>query len=217
MRKIDHNEDKACHFFIENIYIYIYVFIILVSVWSSQWVKDKDKRRRRQTAILTHNFFLTTLCYLQNLCLLSRRDVLNYGPRKWGRTLGLLPTVILDLPFRLTAARLSKTDWIFSGSKLKSDRISRGHLHISFHNAHTFPLNHVTASAYLHWCVLCKEMSNWRLGQGPICNSKQGISENKIRHSTTRFHWLTHSNSITVIVTILKQSKESRCLWLTSS
>ena len=35
--------------------------------------------------------------------------------------------------------------------------ISRGRLHISFHNIHKFPFIHVTASAYFHRCVLCRE------------------------------------------------------------
>ena len=42
-------------------------------------------------------------------------------------------------------------DWI------KTHCISRGVLHISFHNAHTFPLNHVTAFVYLRRCVLWRE------------------------------------------------------------
>ena len=32
----------------------------------------------------------------------------------------------------------------------KIDSASRGHLHISFHNTHIFPLNHITGSAYFH-------------------------------------------------------------------
>ena len=33
-----------------------------------------------------------------------------------------------------------------------------------------FPFNHVTASVYLHMCVLCREISDCRLGQGSIYN-----------------------------------------------
>ena len=35
--------------------------------------------------------------------------------------------------------------------------ISRGHLHISFHSSHKFLFNHITASAYFHRFVQCRE------------------------------------------------------------
>ena len=44
-------------------------------------------------------------------------------------------------------------DWL----KTHTACISRGHLSIKFHNTRTFPLNHVTASAYFRSCVLCRE------------------------------------------------------------
>ena len=54
---------------------------------------------------------------------------------------------------------------------LRTACISHGHLHIFFHNSHTFPLNHMTVSAYLYERVLFREISDWCLGQGSICNT----------------------------------------------
>ena len=34
-----------------------------------------------------------------------------------------------------------------------------------------FPINHVTAFAYLQRCVLSREISDWRLGQESVCNN----------------------------------------------
>ena len=40
---------------------------------------------------------------------------------------------------------VARWDWQI---KIQTSRISHGHWHISFHNTHIFPFNHVTASAY---------------------------------------------------------------------
>ena len=116
--------------------------------------------RRMETAIWIHNFFFswpyhTVYSPRPHLALLlfldrgvfNRRLVRPKGPR----THSGVPSHSLAL---------SATDQISSDRKLfwlKTDCISRRHLHISFHYTHTFPFNHVTASAYFHMCVPCRE------------------------------------------------------------
>ena len=86
-----------------------------------------------------------TLCNLQGLKSSLPTSVLNRsapGEGAWPSA-----ATALNLPTRLTAARWH---WL-------TTTISRGHPHISFCNTHTFPINHVTASAYFHRYVLYRE------------------------------------------------------------
>ena len=50
-------------------------------------------------------------------------------------------------------------------------RRSKHNMHISFCNTLTFPIKHVTASAYLHGCILFREISDWWISQGSISNT----------------------------------------------
>ena len=68
-----------------------------------------------------------------------------------------------------TRGRLLVTAQRWPWVSITTARISHGHLRKSFHNAHTFLLNYVTDSDYLHRCILCREISDWRLGQESIC------------------------------------------------
>ena len=69
---------------------------------------------------------------------------------------------------------LSVTDRISSGRKL---RLTQDWLYLTWPSTYIisqrppFSFNQVTASASLHRCVLCREISDWQLGQGSICNT----------------------------------------------
>ena len=143
----------------------IYICLFIFS-WSQRFcsacvcVCERERERGIQTGILTLNFFSITLCctQIQAVCLFLFYETYSTGLRK--RTACPPAAAVLWLP---TATRLCKTL-----------RISNGHLHISFQNTHTFPLNHVTASAYLHRCILYREISDWRFDQESICNTVSG-------------------------------------------
>ena len=132
---------------------------------------------RRLTAISTHKFsswlyhvvlFSKLLLALQ---LLSRRGT---QPETCYRPCPIkAPCCSLALPW------LTTLFW----SPVETPRISRGHLPISFHNTYTCPVNHVTASAYFHKCVLLR-ISDWWLNQGSKCND---IKENE--KAKTKQHW----------------------------
>ena len=84
---------------------------------------------------------------------------------------------------------LCRFDWLLkagSESRLNlkdCNTYSCGHLPISFHNTLTFPINHVTASAFfLHRCVLWREIFNWRLCQQSICNKRKEKRERKTKN-----------------------------------
>ena len=114
-----------------------------------------DRQRQRQTAILTHNFFsfswphhavLSSRSHVTFLLLLRQR-LPNQWPAhgsqpKWGALSDCKLVLIQD------------SHWLWP---------SRRHLQISFQNTHAFPLNHMTDSAYLHMCVLFREIPNWQL------------------------------------------------------
>ena len=94
--------------------------------YERQTETNREGCRRRQTAILTHNF-LTALWDAAPAGYLA-----TYWRSPW-----------------LTESLLAASwNWLMTA------RISREHMHISFHNAHTFLFTHVTASAYLHRCFL---------------------------------------------------------------
>ena len=65
----------------------------------------------------------------------------------------------------VTASRV----WLKSHIDSNWLRSLRGHLHIFFHKP-TISIDHVTDSAYLHRCILSREISVWWLGRGSICN-----------------------------------------------
>ena len=115
-------------------------------LWVCKW--QAETGRRRQTAILTDNF-LAALCYLQSLApsFMTRRTRLFLA--------GVSSSLPL-LPPRFSIYRLNCPPQAETGSRLRLC-ISRGHLHISFHNTHTLPFGHVTVSAYSHRCDLWRE------------------------------------------------------------
>ena len=130
--------------FHKNIYVFISHEKVQASVvWERQTETNGDRERRSQTAILTHNFL----------------------PALWDAAPAGCPAT------RWCSSWLTESLLAVSWDWLKTDPISQGHLYISFHNTHTFPFNHVTASIYLHRFVLCREISDWWLGQGTICNT----------------------------------------------
>ena len=109
--------------------------------------RDRGGRRRRLLYWpITSSLDPTKLCYLQGLAssLLTRRT----------------QSVLADSTDRCKL-RLTQ-DW---------HSVLREHLHISFHNTHTFPFNLVTASTYFHRCVLCRESLIDGSVKGQICNS----------------------------------------------
>ena len=103
---------------------------------------ERDRWRQRQTAILTYNLFFwpyyTVLSSRPHLALLLLSQGLLNQSLGEGHTVGCCPS---GMP---SHSRLWKTA-----------PISCGHLPISFHNTHSFPINHVTACFYR--CVLCRE------------------------------------------------------------
>ena len=62
--------------------------------------------------------------------------------------------------------------------KTETDRISREHQHILFHNIHIFPFNHVTASAYFQRCALCRKSLTDGSVKGQYATFPMGISPN---------------------------------------
>ena len=75
---------------------------------------------------------------------------------------GTQPETVVDRcpswALSVTACSLLTTSWDSdwqAATPTATD--SRGHLHTSLSNSHIFPIKHVIASAYLHWCVLCRE------------------------------------------------------------
>ena len=157
---------------------------IYMSLFSSKGVTasvvlretDRDKRRRLHAAILTDNFFLTTLSFHIHIQgsikhFSAREGGGSTGGPLWSAALAGHPVTRRHPPW-LTESLLA-TSWNW----LKTDCISRGNLHIWFHNTNTFPFNQVTTSAYLHRCVMYRKISDWRLGQGSICNTYNYIIE----------------------------------------
>ena len=73
----------------------------------------------------------------------------------------------------------SVTDRISSRCKLKQTvyYVASSYI-ISQHTP--FPHNHATASAYLHRCVLCREISDWRFDQWSVCNNTTKRTHSKI-------------------------------------
>ena len=155
-------------------YEYITLFILLGVKATVVWERQTDGRRRIQTAISSHNIswpYRTVLSSRPHLVLLLRigRGLLNIGPTVGHSVLSSRPYIFypdetystglhlgvawlpaatfLYLPTRLTAA-----SWYWQTASL-----SRGHLHISFGYTQPFPIDHVTASAYFHICVLWRE------------------------------------------------------------
>ena len=105
--------------------------------------RDRWRQGDKDRHILTHNFFswpyhavLSSRPHLELLLLLCH-GVLNQGP-----TVGRCSSGVLSVT----------TSW---DSKTATD--SRALLYISFRNNYTFLINHVTASAYFHKCILFRE------------------------------------------------------------
>ena len=82
----------------------------------------------------------------------------------------------------------------------KTDHISRGHLHISFHNAHTFLLNHVTASVYfpvVYTSASC--LHSWHIQLLRVSMQEWGLPTlfiEKVLHSqpfccVSKYNWYT--------------------------
>ena len=119
---------------------------------------ETGRGRRKETGILTHTFFfwsyhnvLSLRPHLALLLHLGRGEVINWRPTgsPWAQP-GAQLLVSISVTDRCLMAA-SETRLTYTA------HLSRGYLHISFHNTYTFPFNHVTASGYFHWCVLCKE------------------------------------------------------------
>ena len=108
-------------------------------------------------ALLTHKFCASTFIFRAPLI-----TFLLLGRRKYSTgcrceliysTLSQRGALLLadNLPDRISSAAIRV--WL----KTETARISRGHQHISFHNTHVYPFNHVTTSTYFRSCVLCRE------------------------------------------------------------
>ena len=116
------------------------------------WDRQTDRGKQRQNIILTHNFF--SWPYLAVLssrpCVFSSEETYSTGSHQGDRLSPPPADSVLYLHVRLSSNLALNQD----SPKL---RPSRRHRHISFRNTHTFPINHVTASAYFHICVLLRE------------------------------------------------------------
>ena len=151
---------------------------------------EAETRRRRQTAILTHNFlswpcqvvlsssphlalllFLGrgystggplwhTLCYLQSFTFSITTQRTQQVPVRW--PLDPLAVTVLSLPTWLTVE-------IWHWATTSRLELLRGHLHISFHNTHDFCLTRECFRLFLQVRPV-QRISDWRLGQEPICN-----------------------------------------------
>ena len=114
---------------------------------------EEDKWR------LLHWPITSLLCYLQgptqHFCFSrgSTQVEICCDPLPRRVTLPLAGTPVTDCMSPVTDC-ISSASWDL---KTGTPCISCEHLHISFHNTNTFLLNHVTASAYFHWCILCRE------------------------------------------------------------
>ena len=94
--------------------------------WISVGLWETKRERRRQATLLTNNF-LTTLCHTQ-----TQTERLFFFFYETGGRLCTLSVATLSFQ----SSRLQTKDW-----PLQDCCISRGLLHLSFHNAQTFPLN----------------------------------------------------------------------------
>ena len=137
--------------------------------WSQSFfsVWETDGGRRRPTTTLSHNFWpyhamLSSGFHLE--LLLLGRGYSTGGPLWAVSPAGRLATHWRS-PWLIESLLAACLEW------LKINRISIRHLHILFHNAH-----HLTASTYLHKCILCREISERRLGQRSICNIWEEIN-----------------------------------------
>ena len=115
------------------------------------------------------------MALLLSWVVLIRRTAVGHYPQPGARLLACAP---------VTDHSLLTTSW---NSKTQVPCISRGQLHISFYNTHTFPFNHATATTYFHWCAL-----RWEFlidGQVTICN----------RNTWYHFAWNFHYVVVTVL------------------
>ena len=143
--------------------IYLSLFLLKGIEVSLMWERQMDGGSRMETATLTNTFsFLLAILYCVFFkASLSISSASWLGALNWTFTVGSCPRrATRRAPSHMLA--LSTTNCISSGCKLRlteahSAHIWHGHLHISFHNTHTFPFNPMTPSAYFHRCVLCWE------------------------------------------------------------
>ena len=110
--------------------------------------RQTDEGRQRQTAILTDNFSwpynaVWTRSAKWGLEVIFKASLSTSA----SRSAGTQPETRCE-PLPQRGAQSLKTLTV---------RISRGYLHISFHSTHAFAFNHVTASAYLNRCDLCRK------------------------------------------------------------
>ena len=132
------------------------LFILLRVKASVEWERQMDRGRKRQTTILTYNLLLFTLpCCVIFKAAFSTSASLSGSTEPEACCGPLLlagcPSTYWHSPW-LTES-LVAASW---DSKTETPCISHEHLHISFHNTHTFPFNYMTESAYFHWCILCR-------------------------------------------------------------
>ena len=121
---------------------------------------ESETGRRRYIVILTHDFF----SWPYQAVLFSKPYAFS-SPTRHTQSVADCGLLAQRWPW------FSICQLLDFGYRCKTAYISRKHPHISFHNACTFPLNHVTAFAYLLRCVLYREIADWLLGQGSMCNS----------------------------------------------
>ena len=116
------------------------------------WERQTSSGRRMETATLTYNF-----SWLYHLAL-SSRPHLAFRPcstQPGARCVPLCGTVPQQSTQQLPGAPVTP-NFFWLQAETESKLSSRGHLHILFHNTHTFPFNHVTAFRNVHMCVLCR-------------------------------------------------------------
>ena len=126
---------------------------------------ERDRRTEREEYILlywpitswSYHAVFSSRPHLALLLLLCR-SLLNWGiavgisvRRYHQRGAQLLPDAVRYSVYLLGSS------WALLKPDTHTLRISRGHLHISFHNTNTFPFNPVTAPGYFHKCVFCSQ------------------------------------------------------------
>ena len=116
-------------------------------------------------AIKPNSTKLNQLYFQRSVILLFNRTICLYNMDRQQKRLWYCPTNTVyrisdtyKIPNNLWKFELALTQdshWLKTHTDSKWLKPSHVHLNIPFCNSHTFPMNHVTASAY--WCVLFRE------------------------------------------------------------
>ena len=136
-------------FLIDYTPIKIYTSLFLSKGVKASVVWERDGRKQTEIQRSWRAWPLGHF-YIDPSLLLSR--TVRRCPRGWGQLL------------------TGVTDRIFSDCKLNCPYLTWAFAY-KISQRPPFTHNNVTVFVYLHRWVLCREVSDWRLGQGSVCNS----------------------------------------------